>query len=129
MGKEFGHIIKKKVENSSPEPPAMDWEGLSNAQNSIPSTPPVATGLSVIAKTGIIALGVIAVSVMSFFLFYNESEPNELKDTIQKEVPEEIKKIEIDTVSTLEEVDTLDNSLLLEKKPEIPFLNGTFYNK
>lgn len=85
---ELGHIIKKKVANTTPAiPPAMDWNRLDSA-NSILT--PKGKGLSLTAKVILITTGTVVI-LTGAILF----ELNSKKETAEPVRLEEIEKIQI----------------------------------
>jgi len=111
---EFGHIIKKKVENSTLAPPPMDWKGLSDAQNNAPNPSKSILSTKGLIITSFVSVAVITVLVSLFVVTPDKpilepvQEPN-LEKNIADSTQLKINKIEPDT-----NIVTKDPS---EKKP------------
>ena len=102
MKNEFGHIIKKKVENSSLTPPPMDWKGLSDAQSNSPKPTKSVLG----SKAGLIVSAFVTVSVLTVLVSLFVSTPDEMK--VQPEEREEKEHSILDSTSAHLNMDKLE---------------------
>ena len=134
MKNEFGHIIKKKVENSSMTPPPMDWGALSDAQKATPKT----TKSFITSKLGLVISGFVSIAVItviaSLFLSSPDSK-NQPKPAVLKEesdpINENVQPEILDTVIIpIKEEKKISATLKKKKKKDkfIPLLKKNKLN-